>query len=95
MLAAGLVVGGHPWNLSVTTINSGLIDQNYMDGANILAVIDGVSAGTIINNNGANRQGVFPIPNCLNVPYTAGDYGATVLQAGHVFQTYHNLACQY
>jgi hypothetical protein len=94
MLAIGLVVGDHPWNVNGHMANAGLVDYNNIQGAVILAAIDGILAGTFQNNVGSDRQGTFPLPNCIPYAYTAGHHGSASLQGGWAFQTYHNGACQ-
>ena len=92
-LIFGVMVGNHPWGADVVTTNAGSIQYNDLQGAVVLAAIDGISAGTFLNNTGANPQGDWMFPNCaLGVPYTAGHFGSATIQPGWVARTYHG-AC--
>lgn len=93
-LSAGLYVGVHRWDYYAPVGDVGSITYNHIDGAVILAAVDGAASGYFDLNTGANQQGSLP-PGCLTAAYTAGDFGAMYLQPGWTFQTYHLGGCQY
>lgn len=94
-LYIGLMVGGHAWSPSLTVLHAGNIHHNDIEGAVVLAAIDGINAGTFVNNTGRNPQGTLPLSGCASgVAYTAGDIGSATIQAGAIPRTYHGGACQ-
>ncbi|WP_291990095.1 right-handed parallel beta-helix repeat-containing protein [Luteitalea sp.] len=64
LMKVGLMVGGHIWNGGSNTFGAGNIQSNHIEGAVVLAAIDGISSGTFQNNTGANRQGTAYFSNC-------------------------------
>lgn len=89
----GLLVGHHAYDTPpnfTETIDAGRVEFNNIQGAAVLAAIDGVTTGTFLNNAGGNRQGDFPFPNCAQgIAFTAGDFGQMQIQPGFVPRTYH------
>ena len=94
-MAAGWIVGFHPWHAQVDTADAGESIENDMDGAVVNLTIDGVRNGTVYDNELQNPQGSAGLWGCTySGNYTAADFeGGLTLQAGYAQRGYHPTGC--
>jgi len=94
-LGIGLMVGFDPWDSSVQLTYAGYVHDNVIDGAGINLVIEGIDAGTIVNNSMSNPRGTWAGVDCQKGPlnYTAWDFGSATIQPGWTPMSYDNGVC--
>ena len=88
LMKVGIVVGGHIWNGGSATFGAGDIQYNYVSGAVVLGVIDGISSGTFTNNIPGTAQGTTFFSNCAswyNLVYivNTSHIGSATIQPGY------------
>jgi hypothetical protein len=83
-LGIGLLVGFHPWDANIWLTCAGYVHDNVIDGAGINLQIEGINAGTIVNNSMSNPRGTWAGPDCQIGPinYAAWHFGSATFQDG-------------
>jgi hypothetical protein len=83
-LGIGIMVGFHAWDPNIWLTYAGYVHDNTIDGAGINLDIDGINAGTIVNNSMSNPRGTWSGPNCQLGPldYAAWHFGSATIQDG-------------
>jgi hypothetical protein len=83
LLEAGLVVGPHPWDSNSTSPYAGQVFSNYIDGAVINLVVDGIEDGAVTNNYLSRNRGSAGLWGCSSYEYAAGHFGSATIQTGY------------
>jgi parallel beta-helix repeat protein len=99
-LGAGLVVGGHISSNTLWVNNAGTISDNFISGAGVNLLVDGVRSGTIARNqlsNPAGKAGGLYFGNgCAandNYNFTVSHGGNLVLQPGWISKSFDSMKC--
>lgn len=89
----GINIGPHIANPSVVVTNAGTIRNNVISGAVVNLAVDGIQAGTIVNNAVANHQGTYLLPCGTSADFTAGHFGGATLSGGWICWVYDGCGC--
>jgi hypothetical protein len=89
----GINVGPHIANPSVVVTNAGTIRNNTISGAVVNLLIDGIQAGSIVNNTMSNHQGSYLLPCGSSADFTAGHFGSATLSGGWTCWVYDGCGC--
>jgi hypothetical protein len=94
-MSFGLLVGHYPWDKYKLMTDVGEVSYNTISGAVANLVVDGIGAGTVVNNSMSNPQGTRakPCSPSYSTNYAIGAYGNATLQSGWVFYPFAN-SCQ-
>lgn len=83
LMAFGIVMGLHPWELAGTDGDVGEVYENSIDGAVINMAIDGIDDGDIYDNVLTNPQGSNGFGSCTySGNLSAVHYGSASIQSG-------------
>lgn len=93
LLSFGIIVGHHPWGTG-TVGDVGEVSYNSATGAVVNLAIDGITAGTVINNSVSSAQGNRGFHCSLSANYTAAHWGSASVQGGwNLLWQYNNNTC--
>lgn len=88
------MVGHHPWSSILHSDHIGNVSGNAISGAVVLMWVDGIDAGTVVDNSLSNHQGTYTLFGCEYLVDSAkGHVWNATIQDGAEWITFDSGVC--